>query len=241
MRTTSAPLIRLKNYTAPKFTIDTVDLTVSFEPEQTRVKSQLQVKRAKATKPSAPLVLDGDELKLISVSVNGTPIDSYKVSEEHLTISDLPKAATFTVEIETELSPVTNTKLMGLYQSNGIYCTQCEAEGFRRITYFLDRPDVLSTYTVRLEGDRDASPILLGNGNPGKKGKLKNNRHYAIWHDPHPKPCYLFATFRYGRFETVHGLGRRKIRLRIRSRRVQHCCRFRFQYGRNGKQGFERL
>ena len=193
MRTTSAPLIRLKNYTAPKFTVDTVDLTVSFEPEQTRVKSQLQVKRAKATKPSEPLVLDGDELKLISVFVNGTPTDSYKVSEEHLIISDLPKAATFTVEIETELSPVTNTKLMGLYQSNGIYCTQCEAEGFRRITYFLDRPDVLSTYTVRLEGDRDACPILLGNGNPGKKGKLKNNRHYATWHDPHPKPCYLFA------------------------------------------------
>ena len=193
MRTTSAPLIRLKNYTPPHFSIDTVDLDVRFDSKHTRVKSQLQVKRSKSTKATTPLMLDGDELTLVSVSVNGTLTEDYKVSDEHLTISNLPKAATFTVEIETELSPITNTKLMGLYQSNGVYCTQCEAEGFRRITYFLDRPDVLSTYTVRLEGDRDSCPILLSNGNPGRKGKLKNNRHYAIWHDPHPKPCYLFA------------------------------------------------
>ncbi len=193
MRTTSAPLIRLKNYSPPSFTIDTVNLDVRFDPEHTWVKSQVQVKRAKTTATTTPLVLDGDELTLMSVSVNGKPTKDYKVSDEHLTISNLPKTSRFSIEIETELSPVTNTKLMGLYQSNGIYCTQCEAEGFRRITYFPDRPDVLATYTVRLEGDRETCPVLLSNGNLGKKGKLKNNRHYAIWHDPHPKPCYLFA------------------------------------------------
>ena len=193
MRTDSAPLIRLKSYTPPKFTIETVDLTVSFEPTKTSVKSQLKIKRAKTTASNAPLVLDGDELKLVSVSVNGKPVDEFRVTDHSLTISKLPKTSTFNIEIETELSPVTNTKLMGLYQSNGVYCTQCEAEGFRRITYFLDRPDILSTYNLRLEGDRDECPILLGNGNPGKKGKSKNNRHYAEWHDPHPKPCYLFA------------------------------------------------
>ena len=97
------------------------------------------------------------------------------------------------LSIETLLNPSANTKLMGLYRSSGVYCTQCEAEGFRRITYFLDRPDVMAVYTTRIEADEAEAPVLLGNGNPVERGKLPDGRHFAVWHDPHPKPCYLFA------------------------------------------------
>ena len=141
------------------------------------------------------MVLDGDELNLLSITHDKKELShkDFKSSPQQLVINKPPKAKSFTLMIETELAPVENTKLMGLYQSNGVYCTQCEAEGFRRITYFLDRPDVLAIYTVRLEADRTDCPILLSNGNLVKKGKLSKNRHYAIWHDPHPKPSYLFA------------------------------------------------
>src|SRR3990172_10020781 len=119
--------------------------------------------------------------------------DRTRASPDQLLIRNVPNRP-FSVEIVTEIDPTANTKLMGLYRSAGAYCTQCEAEGFRRITYFLDRPDVLSVFTTRIEADRRAAPVLLGNGNLTESGDLAGtDRHYAVWHDPFPKPSYLFA------------------------------------------------
>lgn len=195
MRTTAGQAIHLKNYQTPNYRISTVDLDINLHPTHTIVSSTLSVTRQKNVSADEPLVLDGDELKLNYVMVNGkTLTDSdYKETPTSLTLYNLPKANTFSVQIETEINPTANTKLMGLYRSSGNYCTQCEAEGFRRITYFLDRPDVLAVYTTRIEADKKDVPILLGNGNPVKKGAAGKGRHYAIWHDPHPKPAYLFA------------------------------------------------
>lgn len=193
MRTQQAPLIKLKNYRPSAFGIDEVDLKFVLSPNRTQVTARLQIAREHSTPAGAPLVLDGDSLILKSVKIDGVPHTNFVADETSLTLSSLPKENQFELEIETEIAPVTNTKLMGLYQSQGVYCTQCEAEGFRRITYFLDRPDILSTYQVRIEADQKECPILLSNGNPGKKGKLKGGRHFAQWHDPHAKPCYLFA------------------------------------------------
>jgi aminopeptidase N len=195
MRTKSAPTIKLKDYTPSDFDIRDVHLDVSLDPEASQVMASITFLRTDHAHESAPLVLDGDELKLVSVAINGKPLDpqDYTATPQKLEIHNLPKAKMFKVDIRTELAPAQNKKLMGLYQSSGVYCTQCEAEGFRRITYFLDRPDVLAVYTVRLEADREACPILLSNGNQVKKGRLPKGRHFAIWHDPHPKPAYLFA------------------------------------------------
>ncbi|MCG6856493.1 MAG: aminopeptidase N [Salaquimonas sp.] len=195
MRTDTAPVIRLKDYRPPAYTINEVDLDFSLEPEATKVRSAMVVERAKDTAKDAPLILDGDELELVSVSVDGrqVPPDDYKASPQKLELKKLPRKKRFTVTVETRIDPTANTRLMGLYRSNGNYCTQCEAEGFRRITYFLDRPDVMAVYTTRIEADARANPVLLSNGNPVKSGKLAGNRHYAVWHDPHPKPGYLFA------------------------------------------------
>ncbi|MEM8749435.1 MAG: aminopeptidase N [Pseudomonadota bacterium] len=193
MRTQNAPLIRLKNYKAPDYLIETVHLTFELAAETTKVRSVLQVKRNKGVAKDAPLVLDGDELELSGCLLNGKEPKDFSATPDSLIIRSVPKAARFELVVETVIAPASNTKLMGLYQSNGVYCTQCEAEGFRRITYFPDRPDVLAVYTVRIEADRDECPLLLSNGNPGKKGRLSKNRHFAEWHDPHPKPSYLFA------------------------------------------------
>ena len=195
MRTTQGQAIHLKNYKTPNYRINSVDLDINLHPLQTRVTSTMAVARQKNVTADIPLILDGDELKLNSILVNGKklPEANYSETPNQLTIHKLPKAAKFNIQIETEINPTANTKLMGLYRSSGNYCTQCEAEGFRRITYFLDRPDVLAVYTTRLEADKKETPILLGNGNLVKKGSAGKGRHYAIWHDPHPKPSYLFA------------------------------------------------
>ena len=195
MRASQGQMIHLKNYKEPEYRVLNVDLDISLDPHATRVKSRLLVERHKATTKDQPIVLDGDELNLISVMVEGKPLgeDGFKATPESLKIFKLPQKRKFEIEIETEINPTANTKLMGLYRSGGTYCTQCEAEGFRRITYFTDRPDVLATYTTRIEADREEAPVLLGNGNPVKKGRTKNGRHFAVWHDPHPKPSYLFA------------------------------------------------
>ena len=195
MRTNTAPTIRLKDYAPPAYTISTVDLDVVLDATNTKVRSTLEIQRGETTPKGQPLMLDGDELALVSVSINGTILDpaNYHATPSRLELTNVPETTPFTIHIETCVAPATNTKLMGLYQSSGVFCTQCEAEGFRRITYFLDRPDVLSTYTVRIEAQRDEWPVLLSNGNPVKAGDLADNRHFAIWHDPHPKPCYLFA------------------------------------------------
>jgi aminopeptidase N len=182
----------LADYRPPSFLVDTVDLDFSLEPNATRVRSRLTIRR-NAASPEAALRLDGVRLKLTSVALNGAPLDAtqYRVDEESLTVFRAPDA--FVLETEVEIDPASNTALEGLYMSGGRFCTQCEAEGFRKITYFPDRPDVLARYTVRLEAAKAAFPRLLSNGNLVEAGDLDGGRHYAVWNDPIPKPCYLFA------------------------------------------------
>ena len=186
--------ILLKNYSAPPYLIDTVSLDVALHPTRTRVSAELRLRpNPAARKAGGALVLDGEMLELGSIALDGKPLDAkaYKITPASLSIARVPDKP-FTLAIETFCNPEANTALSGLYRSRQIYCTQCEAEGFRRITYYLDRPDVLATYTTRIEADRDV-PVLLSNGNLMEKGKLAGGRHFAIWHDPHPKPAYLFA------------------------------------------------
>ena len=195
MRTDDAPLIRLDDYRPSDWLIDTVDLDISLHPTQTRVRCLLALRPNPAGQTDAPLVLDGDELALKALSLDGEPLDAsaYAAGPQGLTLHAPPRRG-FTLTIETEIDPAANTKLMGLYRSSRVYCTQCEADGFRRITYFLDRPDVMSVYTVRLEAAKAEAPVLLSNGNLVATGEVPGgDRHFALWHDPHPKPAYLFA------------------------------------------------
>src|SRR3954469_12328944 len=195
MRTEDPQLVRLADYRPPDFLIDLVALDIKLDQKKTRVTSRLSLRRNPIGRAGAPLLLDGDELLLLGVTLDGQPLDTsrYAVTPEKFTFAEPPEAP-FELEIEIELDPSANTRLMGLYRSGSAYCTQCEAEGFRRITYFLDRPDVLSIYTVRLEADFSEAPLLLSNGNKIASGKIEATpRHFAIWHDPFPKPCYLFA------------------------------------------------
>jgi aminopeptidase N len=181
--------IYLKDYRIAPFVIDNLHLDFSLEPRATRVRSRIEISPRGSAEP---LVFAGEKLKLIGLKLNGSHADCV-VDEHGLTITK-PPATAFTLEIETECDPVGNTALSGLYQSNGMYCTQCEAEGFRRITYFYDRPDVMTSYTVRMEASKTLCPVLLCNGNFQSGGDVAGmDRHFAIWHDPHPKPSYLFA------------------------------------------------
>lgn len=195
MRAEDAPLIRLEDYRPSDWLIDTVDLDIVLDPTRTKVRSQLQLRPNPAGDAGAPLVLDGDELTPDAILLDEVRLDPslYSLSPQGLTIQ-APPARAFSLRIETTLDPGANTKLMGLYRSSGVYCTQCEADGFRRITYFLDRPDVMSVYTVRLEARKAEAPVLLSNGNLVAAAELPGGeRHFAVWHDPHPKPAYLFA------------------------------------------------
>jgi aminopeptidase N len=194
-RDADATAVRLSEYRPYDWLVDTVDLDFQLDPKATRVRANLVMRPNPKGRKSAPIILDGDELSLVSLKLNGNavPANEYEATASALTIKKPPRGK-LTLEIETVINPSANTKLMGLFRSNEIYCTQCEAEGFRRITYFPDRPDVLSVYTVRIEADRDEAPYLLSNGNPVEAFGIKDtNRHYAVWHDPHPKPAYLFA------------------------------------------------
>ncbi len=194
MRNPPPQAVRLSEYRPPDFLIDTVDLDISLHRTQTRVRARLAIRRNPKGRPDAPLTLDGDGLTLQALRLNGAPPDasSFEATPDHLTLHATPDAP-FTLDIETQIDPTANTQLSGLYRSGSAYCTQCEAEGFRRITYFLDRPDALSVYTTRIEADKAEAPVLLANGNPVDKGELPGGRHYAVWRDPFPKPCYLFA------------------------------------------------
>ena len=185
--------IRLSDYRPPDYFIDHVDLDVALDPKRTIVRSRLVMRRSKLVDHETPLVLNGEFIELIGLALNGDPIAKglYKLGDKTLTIAGLPDA--FTLEIRTACAPEANTALSGLYLSNGMFCTQCEAEGFRRITYFLDRPDVLARYSTRIEADKKNYPVLLSNGNLTAKGDLEGGRHFAQWADPHPKPSYLFA------------------------------------------------
>ena len=186
---------RLKDYRPPAYLVDHVDLDFALDPQRTEVKAKLKVRRNPAAGSSAKaLVLDGELLELKHIAIDGRPLEArdYKLDAASLTIAKVPAKA-FTLSLTTVVNPEANKALQGLYRSRGVFCTQCEAEGFRRITFFPDRPDVLATYTCRLEADAKTVPVLLANGNPVDSGKLANGRHYAVWHDPHPKPSYLFA------------------------------------------------
>ncbi len=196
MRTDAAPTpVLLADYRPPDYLIDTVDLDVSLHPTAARVVARLNIRPNPKGRPGAPLKLDGGGLDALRVEVDGVALDlsSGVATPSGLAIAT-PPPRPFTLLVETIVDPTANTQLSGLYRSGSAYCTQCEAEGFRRITYFLDRPDVLSVYTTRIEAEKSEAPVLLGNGNPRQHGDIAGTtRHFAVWHDPHPKPAYLFA------------------------------------------------
>jgi aminopeptidase N len=187
-----AVAINRADYTAPAYWIDTVDLCFDLDPTKTRVLNKMTLRRNPDV-PAQPLKLDGEDISLARVMVNGTGA-SFKMEGQRLVLDNLPLGEEpFALEIFTTCCPSKNTKLMGLYVSNDSFFTQCEAEGFRRITYFLDRPDVMASYTVTLRADKAKYPVLLSNGNLVEQGDLEVGRHFAKWVDPHRKPCYLFA------------------------------------------------
>ena len=195
MKTDTPRPVLLKDYRPPSYLIDSVSLDVALHKTRTRVRARLRLRANPAVAKPGPLRLDGELLELESIKLDGRQLTTreYALAEKELIIPSPPREA-FELDTVTYCNPDANEALTGLYVSKGIYCTQCEAQGFRRITYFLDRPDVLATYTVRLEADREEAPMLLANGNPVESGDLYGRkRHYAVWHDPHPKPSYLFA------------------------------------------------
>jgi len=186
--------VRLVDYAAPAHRIDTVELTVRLDDEWTLVRSVLRGRRNPDAGPGpAPIMLDGQDQELLSVSLDGRLLApaEYTVSPERLVLPAVDGA--FELVVEGRIRPQDNTALEGLYRSGDLYCTQCEAEGFRRITYYPDRPDVMAVFTVRIEAERARFPVLLANGNLVESGGLPEGRHFAVWHDPFPKPAYLFA------------------------------------------------
>ncbi len=193
MREGTTTPIRREDYTAPAFWIKSVDLSFDLDPAKTLVINRMQLERNVGV-PAQPLKLNGEELNLTRVLVNGESV-SFRHEDSMLVIDSLQGVppGPFTLEIRNTCAPEKNTQLSGLYTSGGGFFTQCEAEGFRRITYFLDRPDVMAVYTVTLRANKAAFPVLLSNGNLVEHGELENGRHFAKWHDPFPKPSYLFA------------------------------------------------
>ncbi|HHC71820.1 MAG TPA: aminopeptidase N, partial [Thiotrichales bacterium] len=183
--------IYLKDYTPPAHRVERIDLEFDLDEEATRVFSRLEVVRNGAGDP--PLELFGAGLETLSLVLDGRPLSDrdYRVEGERLVVSRVPRR--FTLEVETRIAPAANTSLEGLYLSGGNFCTQCEAEGFRKITWFPDRPDVMARYTTTLRADRNRYPVLLSNGNRVAGGELEDGRHWARWEDPFPKPSYLFA------------------------------------------------
>jgi aminopeptidase N len=183
--------IRREDYRPPDWLVPQVELRFTLGIEATRVQAKLKVERNPEAEGSSTLRLNGDEISATGVWIDGEPASGWRMEGSDLLI-DLPGDA-HEIGIENEINPAANSKLMGLYASNGMLCTQCEAQGFRRITFFPDRPDVLSKYRVRMEGDAGQFPVLLSNGNRVAAGQGENGAHWAEWNDPFPKPCYLFA------------------------------------------------
>ena len=195
MREATATLVRREDYRAPAYFIRAAEFTFDLDPAKTIVASRLQIER-NPDQPQQALRLDGEGLTLLRVQADGQSVSFRHESGDRgdtLVIDNPPEADRFVLEIRNTCAPEKNTELSGLYTSGGGFFTQCEAEGFRRITYFLDRPDVMATYTVLLRADKAKYPVLLSNGNLVEQGELDGGRHYAKWHDPYPKPCYLFA------------------------------------------------
>src|SRR5690348_17088142 len=187
MREPQPKTIYLKDYTPPPFRVDEVDLDVDIRDDHALVRARLAVRRNSGT---GPLILDGDELQLVSVNVDGRAA-RHEVTPERLTVYDVPER--FTLETLSRIVPQQNTKLEGLYATKTGFVTQCEAEGFRRITWYIDRPDVMARYTTTVHADKKRYPVLLSNGNLSGAGTEAGSRHWARFHDPFPKPSYLFA------------------------------------------------
>jgi aminopeptidase N len=205
MRADQTEPVRLADNRPSDNLVDRVELDIALHPTATRVVATLQLRPNPAGRAGAPLVLDGDGLVPVSVQLDNVVLDlaSGLATPDALTV-DKPPARPFTLKVETLLDPTGNTHLMGLYRTGSAYCTQCEAEGFRRITYMIDRPDVMAVYTTRIEALESEAPVLLGNGNPVSAGRIEGTgRHFAVWHDPFPKPCYLFALVA-GNLEAIH-------------------------------------
>ena len=197
MRDANPLTVYLKDYAVPDYLIQHVDLNFTLDEEHTRVISRLTLIRNPASKTGdTSLVLAGENLGLINVVLNDDQeltAQHYLQTQDSLIIHDVPQYRSFVLTIENTINPKANTALEGLYLSNGMLCTQCEAEGFRKITYFLDRPDVMARFTTTLVGDKNRYPVLLSNGNKIAEGELADNRHWVTWEDPFNKPCYLFA------------------------------------------------
>jgi aminopeptidase N len=193
--------VRLQDYTPPTYRVLGIELEFDLHANATIVRARTRLQRA--AKDPCQLVLDGRTFTRERLAIDGRELDAgeYATTPTTLVLHTPPEA--FILEVTTRLDPASNTALEGLYMSGGRFCTQCEAEGFRTITYALDRPDVMTRYTVRIEADRATCPLLLSNGNPKEAGELPNGRHFAVWHDPHPKPTYLFALAA-GEYESLH-------------------------------------
>ena len=183
-----------KDYQPSSYHVESIELVFQLNPEKTYVTATSKFYRNQAYQGDFKILqLDGEEVKLIGITIDDVslPEDSYGIDDNKLTIFNPPD--NFVLSIITEIHPQMNKTLSGLYRSSGNFCTQCEAEGFRRITYYLDRPDVLAKFTTRIEAEKSACPVLLSNGNLIDEGDLNDEFHYAVWEDPFPKPCYLFA------------------------------------------------
>lgn len=194
MRTEQPQVIYLKDYQAPEYLIDETHLTFELFEDHSLVHAQLVMRRNPARGAGLPaLVLDGQQLELLNVALDDQPLGAgdYQLDDSHLTLQ--PKAERFTLDTSVKIHPESNTALEGLYKSSGMFCTQCEAEGFRKITYYLDRPDVMSTFTTTVIAEQHRYPVLLSNGNPIGSGPQQDGRHWATWEDPFKKPAYLFA------------------------------------------------
>jgi aminopeptidase N len=192
MRNEKVVTVRREDYRPPEFLVDRIELTFDLDPVSTTVEARLDVRRNPAV-AAGPLVLDGESLQLLGVEIDDRPITNFELADGRLALPLAPATARARVRVRNTIAPDRNTELMGLFLSHGSLFTQCEAEGFRRITFFLDRPDVMATYSVTLRAHKETFPVLLANGNLVDQGDLPQGRHFARWEDPFPKPSYLFA------------------------------------------------
>ena len=211
MKDASPRTIHRADYVAPTFHVESIHLHFELHETKTQVRAVSTWKRTAEADSLCDLALDGQDMSLVRIRMNEKELDpsQYSLTEEKLTLIAPPDS--FTLDITSQLSPLTNKSLEGLYVSSGNFCTQCEAEGFRKITWFLDRPDVMARYKTHIIADQDKYPVMLSNGNKLEEGSLPNGRHYVVWEDPHPKPSYLFAlvagqlVHREDTFTTMHG------------------------------------
>ncbi|PVV19983.1 MAG: aminopeptidase N, partial [gamma proteobacterium symbiont of Ctena orbiculata] len=219
MRTKNAKTIHLKDYRPPEYLIDDVELFIDLLDESAQVTSRLHIRKNPASGALNPaLKLDGEGLQLQTVALDDQPLpdEAYQVDERTLSVPNVPDRFVLTTQVV--IYPQKNTALEGLYRSGGLYCTQCEAEGFRRITYYLDRPDVMARFATTISASKADNPVMLANGNCVEERELVGGRHLVCWKDPFPKPCYLFAMvagnlrFQQDSFTTLSG---REVDLRI--------------------------